>query len=667
MNKKTFKQWFALMVLLLMGTTASQAQSLTIDNFTIKQGETKAVTMKMDKGDLAAARSIQVDITFSEGLSLAEKPTIVQGAMEGASISTNVVASGATRLACLSFDGNSFVADATEVITLKVTAADNFEQGTITLSNIEIGASGGTAKYPQNSTCTVTKEADEPGPTGVYYQKVTATSDIVDGEYLIVYETGNVAFNGALTTLDVTSNTVAVVIADGKIASSEAIDAATFTIDLTAGTLKSASGNYIGVSTNSNGLKQDANAATYTHTFAIDDNGNAIIAAVFDGSTMSLRYNKASNQARFRYYKNAGQEVIALYKKISGGDTPPTPPVETIAAPAFSIEAGTYQEAQTVELSCTTEGAAIYYTLDGTDPTAESTLYEAAITITETTTLKAIAIKGELSSEIAEATYVIEVAGANIIFDFNASDHATSSDGSTAGDIPEAGETIVEGDATMTITANPTGTVNRFWSTNNGPQLRMYGGRMIIEAAEGKAIVKVEITNGKWNAGNTFNGETATTGTWEGNSTNVVLKVAGNTQMNKVVVTLADKNDATTTYDDPDAEDPEVTAARTALTAEIATATSMLSSETATDEQKEALQAAIDAAQAVADNADATKEELEAALGALKTAEEAYLTPTGISAIEAAAKNGELYNLSGQRVNRVQKGVFIVGGKKIMK
>lgn len=30
------------------------------------------------------------------------------------------------------------------------------------------------------------------------YQKVTSTADITDGEYLIVYETGNVAFNGSL-------------------------------------------------------------------------------------------------------------------------------------------------------------------------------------------------------------------------------------------------------------------------------------------------------------------------------------------------------------------------------------------------------------------------------------------------------------------------------------
>lgn len=149
------------------------------------------------------------------------------------------------------------------------------------------------------------------------YVKVTKTSDITDGDYLIVYETGNVAFNGALKTLDAESNTVAVTISDDKIVSSNAIDAAVFTIDGTKGTLKSASGLYIGITSNSNGLKQNADASAYKNSFAINDNGDAVISAVYEGSTMTLRYNKASDQKRFRYYKNNGQEAIQLYKKVT--------------------------------------------------------------------------------------------------------------------------------------------------------------------------------------------------------------------------------------------------------------------------------------------------------------------------------------------------------------
>ena len=161
---------------------------------------------------------------------------------------------------------------------------------------------------------------------GVKYVKVTSASELTDGEYLIVYE-GNAthdayAFNGALETLDAANNGVAVTINNDVIASSTAIDAAVFTIDVTNGTLKSASGKYIGVSSNNNGLRQTDDATTYTNTFGIDDDGNAVIGAVFDGSTMSLRYNYASDNLRFRYYKNAGQQPIALYKKTTGDVEP---------------------------------------------------------------------------------------------------------------------------------------------------------------------------------------------------------------------------------------------------------------------------------------------------------------------------------------------------------
>ena len=81
--------------------------------------------------------------------------------------------------------------------------------------------------------------------------------------------------------------------------------------------------------------------------------------------------------------------------------------VEKPAAPTFSVAEGTYTEAQSVELSTTTEGAAIYYTIDGTEPTAESTEYTSAIEVTVTTTIKAIAVKDDVASEVATATYTI--------------------------------------------------------------------------------------------------------------------------------------------------------------------------------------------------------------------------------------------------------------------
>ena len=76
--------------------------------------------------------------------------------------------------------------------------------------------------------------------------------------------------------------------------------------------------------------------------------------------------------------------------------------------PTFSPAAGTYLSAQNVEISTTTEGATIYYTVDGSEPTEESTAYTEAIAVSKTTTIKAIAVKAEFSkSAVASATYKI--------------------------------------------------------------------------------------------------------------------------------------------------------------------------------------------------------------------------------------------------------------------
>ena len=81
------------------------------------------------------------------------------------------------------------------------------------------------------------------------------------------------------------------------------------------------------------------------------------------------------------------------------------------AQPTFSIAAGTKLGAQSVTLSCETEGAQIYYTTNGEDPQEISAdLYNSsAIAIDHTTTIKAIAVKsGMTTSAIASATYTIK-------------------------------------------------------------------------------------------------------------------------------------------------------------------------------------------------------------------------------------------------------------------
>ena len=76
-----------------------------------------------------------------------------------------------------------------------------------------------------------------------------------------------------------------------------------------------------------------------------------------------------------------------------------------VDAPTLSETTKTFYAPFDVTITAT-EGANIYYTLNGETPTINSTKYEGAITISSTTTLKAIAEKDGKTSEVAEATYI---------------------------------------------------------------------------------------------------------------------------------------------------------------------------------------------------------------------------------------------------------------------
>ena len=92
------------------------------------------------------------------------------------------------------------------------------------------------------------------------------------------------------------------------------------------------------------------------------------------------------------------------YKNFDGSTT-------TVSMPTFSPEGGTYSSAQSVTISCPTNGATIFYTTDGTTPSASGTQYTAPITVGESLTLKAIAVKDGEQSSVATATYVIREQG----------------------------------------------------------------------------------------------------------------------------------------------------------------------------------------------------------------------------------------------------------------
>ena len=75
----------------------------------------------------------------------------------------------------------------------------------------------------------------------------------------------------------------------------------------------------------------------------------------------------------------------------------------SVSAPVF---AGETQFEESTQVSMSAEaGATIHYTLDGSTPTAESAVYSAPITLSDTTTVKAIAVKDGVSSSVTSRTY----------------------------------------------------------------------------------------------------------------------------------------------------------------------------------------------------------------------------------------------------------------------
>ena len=65
-----------------------------------------------------------------------------------------------------------------------------------------------------------------------------------------------------------------------------------------------------------------------------------------------------------------------------------------VATPTVSLPAGTYENSEIISLHTDTEEATIYYTTDGSAPTAFSSVYTAPIELTKSMTVRAVAVKG---------------------------------------------------------------------------------------------------------------------------------------------------------------------------------------------------------------------------------------------------------------------------------
>ena len=130
-----------------------------------------------------------------------------------------------------------------------------------------------------------------------------------------------------------------------------------------------------------------------------------------------------------------------------------------------------------------------------------------------------------------------------VTINFNELDHAMSwaksdtEEASNAGDILTAEEISKDG-VTVVISPAEEGNKNpnRFWRTNNGPQLRCYSGTITVKAEQDITGIEFNINASKFNL--TPSVGAIGSGKWSGTAKEIVFTVGGNTQLNGLVVTI---------------------------------------------------------------------------------------------------------------------------------
>ena len=143
---------------------------------------------------------------------------------------------------------------------------------------------------------------------------------------------------------------------------------------------------------------------------AMVPNYTGFVVGNVNNTVRAFALNSSHNFGPYHTQNIAGSNYnffLDIFVKSEGGE-PPVPPTPTVATPTFTPAAGTYSEAQEVAISCTTEGATIYYsTISENGPWTE---YTAAITVDESMTIWAYAEKEDYNdSPVAEATYTIQM------------------------------------------------------------------------------------------------------------------------------------------------------------------------------------------------------------------------------------------------------------------
>ena len=198
----------------------------------------------------------------------------------------------------------------------------------------------------------------------------------------------------------------------------------------------------------------------------------------------------------------------------------------SVGKPIFSPDGGSYGGPQTVTITCSTPDVTIFYTTDGSSPIINGIEYTEPITISESTTLKAVAVNGDgVMSNVKTANYIIYTTSTEFIETFDQCDGTGGNDGQFSG----------TGVASSTKNYLPD---NEGWSATN-----YYGGDRCARFGSSSNVGTVTTPEFAVNGESTFTFKAAPWGT---DGTSLTLQVNGNATLSETSLTM--KNGEWTTY-----------------------------------------------------------------------------------------------------------------------
>ena len=264
----------------------------------------------------------------------------------------------------------------------------------------------------------------------------------------------------------------------------------------------------------SNGYSVVNGVQTATQTITAASDNQRPIAFGTDSDNNDVSWKGIFDELRIRKGPYDSNYLAAEYKAMNTAETDifsygpaqDTGPETTVRDPVFDPASGaTFYPSTNVTLSCATDGATIHYTTDGTDPTDSSTEYTAPISVSATTTIKAVAYKQDLDpSAVVSATYTYvtppvgiqpgESAAANTQTIQDAIDAAATL--SPAGTVV-LGAGIFEINAQLMVTGGVT-LVGQGWTNTVVKQTA--NGQRVATLRDGSTLAGVTVTGGKLTA-----------------------------------------------------------------------------------------------------------------------------------------------------------------------